>query len=357
MTTRDYVADFEEFKRRQADQDQEAPGSKPTARFTFVSVDDLLAQDEERTPFIVDGLLPASGSSLLLAKPKTGKSTLAQQLAVCVAGGTPFLQRTVMQGPVLYLAFEEKAGEVRAHVAAMGVVPGLPIYLHFGACPERPLDALRVDVDRIKPALVIVDTLAYMVAIADIKDYSAVHGALKPYTQLARDTGAHLMFLHHAGKGSDERGTIDAALGSTALTGAVDTVIVMQVQEERRSIKTRQRYGQDLEQTTLTLDPGTRTMGVAGTVREQKRRNLEEEVLEAINCKPLSEKDLRLRIRCAANPLSTTLHDLVRDRHILKLGSGAKGIPYSYVAIQPDDDPFAHAAMHLDADETDPFPP
>ena len=50
--------------------------------FRPISMTDLLSAPEEVTRWLVEGLLPAGGVSLLIAKPKTGKSTLALQLSV-----------------------------------------------------------------------------------------------------------------------------------------------------------------------------------------------------------------------------------------------------------------------------------
>jgi RecA-family ATPase len=51
--------------------------------------------------------------SLLVAKPKVGKTTLAFNLAVAVSRGEEFLGRKTTQGPVVYLALEEKKGEIK----------------------------------------------------------------------------------------------------------------------------------------------------------------------------------------------------------------------------------------------------
>lgn len=47
--------------------------------FSLTQLCDLLNEPEEAVPWTVDGLLPAGGVSLLVAKPKTGKSTLARE--------------------------------------------------------------------------------------------------------------------------------------------------------------------------------------------------------------------------------------------------------------------------------------
>ena len=58
-------------------------------------------------------------------------------------------------------------------------------------------------------------------------------GALDPLIDLAHKTGAHICLIHHARKG--EAGT-DAYLGSTALSGSVDTSLLLDVDASGRRI-------------------------------------------------------------------------------------------------------------------------
>src|SRR5207237_415835 len=89
-----------------------------TLRFTPMR--EFLAEPDEQVMWLVEDHLPAGGDSLLVAKPKVGKSTLARCLALAVARGEEFLGCKTTQGAVFYLALEEKRSEVRAHFRAMG---------------------------------------------------------------------------------------------------------------------------------------------------------------------------------------------------------------------------------------------
>jgi DNA primase len=125
--------------------------------FQLTKLDELLKEPEENISWTVEGLLPSSGISLLVAKPKTGKSTLARQLAVRVARGKKFLGRKTNQGRVVYLALEEKRDEVRKHFADLGVDGDEDLYVHCAAAPEEAVLKLIQLVKEYKPALVIVD--------------------------------------------------------------------------------------------------------------------------------------------------------------------------------------------------------
>jgi hypothetical protein len=86
---------------------------------------------------------------------------------------------------------------------------------------------------------------------ADVKDesaYAETYTALGPLIDVSRETGADVMLLHHSGKGV-KADPIDSPLGSTAIGGAVSTLIVLKRTESDRTIQSVQRIGQDMPET------------------------------------------------------------------------------------------------------------
>ena len=158
---------------------------------------DLLAEPEEAVDWLVDGLLPSGGFSLLAAKPKVGKSTLARCLALAVARGEVFLGRATAKGPVIYLALEEKRSEVRKHFHAMGATGEEEIYVYAATAPADALPKIRVVVEEKKPVLLIIDPLFRFTRVKDGNDYAQVTQALEPILALARETGVHVLVVHH----------------------------------------------------------------------------------------------------------------------------------------------------------------
>src|SRR5215831_10259540 len=69
----------------------------------FLTAKDILQAPKDPTRWIVDGCLPTAGGSIVVAKPKIGKSTTVADLSLCVGRGEPFLGRATQQGPVAYL--------------------------------------------------------------------------------------------------------------------------------------------------------------------------------------------------------------------------------------------------------------
>jgi len=328
-TPNDYLRDFEEYRQRKEGERQPASAQAPgPSRFSYLSIDQLLDLPEPEHRFLLGDILPAAGSSLLIAKPKVGKSTLAQQLAVSVARGGEFFGKSVRQGTVLYHAFEEQNTEVARAFRAALVERGLPGYFHFGDMPEDRWEALKAAVVDFRPTLVIVDTLAYWMAIKDFNDYAQVGEALKPLHRFARTYDTHVMAVHHMGK------TGESPLGSTALSANVDTIMTLNETEQGRILETKQRYGDPLPKTLLTFDKATRTLSLAGTVQDVTRVSFEDEVLTAIGRRTILETELRDILECGKTRLFSTLNALVAAGVVRRTGDGVRNSPYMYDVVQ-----------------------
>jgi len=153
------------------------PSPTTTTSMKFTPLGELLREHEEETAWLLADHLPLGGDSLLVAKPKTGKSTLARCLALAVARGEDFLGCHTAQGSVFYLALEEKRAEVRRHFRAMGARDDDPIFIFCATSPVDGLAQLREAMKDEKPVLVIVDPLFRFVRIKDGNDYAAVTNA------------------------------------------------------------------------------------------------------------------------------------------------------------------------------------
>ena len=117
----------------------------------------MAAEDVEQAS-ILEGILPSGGMSLLAAKPKVGKTTLAFNLAVAVSRGSDFLGRKTEKGTVVYLALEEKRGEIKKKLTAAGISHE-PITFHFGSAPADAMAQVEPLIIETKAKLLIIDVL------------------------------------------------------------------------------------------------------------------------------------------------------------------------------------------------------
>ena len=161
---------------------------------------------EEFDRVLGGGIVP--GSMVLLGgEPGIGKSTLLLQAAGQIA-------RAI--GPVLYASGEESEHQIKARGERLGVGDA-PIYLLAETCLERILD----EVDRVKPSLLIVDSIQTVFSLK----LQAAPGSIGQ----VREAATHLLFT---AKGRNlptflvGHVTKDGGLaGPKALEHIVDTVL------------------------------------------------------------------------------------------------------------------------------------
>src|SRR5262249_17849244 len=194
------------------------------------------------------------------------------------------------------------------------------------------LTRLRREVERRRPVLVIIDPLFRFVRIPGERgnDYATMTAALEPLLQLARETGAHVLAVHHLSKGQHTDG--DAILGSTAIFAAVDTALILRRTERYRTLSSIQRYGPDLEETTLMLDPVTRDV-TAGPARKEAEESDAARLILAFlagKTEPVTEPEIAADIEARTQTERPALRGLVRDGQVSRTGKGTKGNAYRY---------------------------
>jgi hypothetical protein len=296
----------------------------------LTSLRDLLQEPEDAVEWLVKGLLPESGLSLLVAKPKVGKSTLARNLALAVSQGQDFFGRTVQYGPVIYLALEEKRSEVRKHFRDMGVTGKEPISVYVASAPVDGLQQVRQAAEQLKPVLIIIDPLFRFTRVKDGNDYAQMTQALEPLLVLARETRAHVLCVHHAGKTSREDG--DSILGSSAIRAAVDTSLFLKKTERYRTISSEQRYGEALEETVLHFNAATRTVTLGASKEREETALMKTAILEWLRGQEEGSPEAVIKDSVEGNNRhkQTALRELVADGQVIREGQGTRGAPFLY---------------------------
>lgn len=297
---------------------------------TFVMIGDLLAEPDEEIPYVVDGMLVTAGTSLVVAKPKVGKTTFVENLALSTSRGTSFLGRATQRGLVLYLVLEEKRAEVRRTFGALGAAEDDQIGLWVYNAPSNAVDWLAEEMLRLRPILVIIDTVQRFLRLPDLNDYAIVSNALEPVTALARETGAHILMTHHGNKVGGNHG--DAVLGSTALFGSVDTLVELRRQGARRTIWTDQRYGENLEESVLEFDRSTHRLSLAGTCRAAEADAAARAICDYLDNAPdpVDEKALCGAVGGNHAMQVSVLRSLVDSGEVARDGRGVRGSPFLY---------------------------
>jgi hypothetical protein len=149
-----------------------------------------------------------------------GKSTLLTAGAAAVTRGAEFLGERCVAGSTLWISADQ---EHTSEIAQRAV--------RFGADPERfhvlwprePLADLNAAVERVEPILLVIDTLANFVRVADPHSAAEWPAVLLPLIRLARDRDMAVAIAHHAKK-NDGGGYRD----SSAIGALVDLLLELQ---------------------------------------------------------------------------------------------------------------------------------
>lgn len=237
--------------------------------------------------YIVPRRIP-EGTTLVVGKPKIGKSWFLLNIAVGIATGTSILGETDIEGgDVLYLALEDNQRRLQKRLRQMLNGAPAPDNLHLSiACP--PLDqgavpAIAKWCDSVpKPRLIIIDVIARVrpAGKAGERLYDADYSAIIPLKKIADERHLALLICHHARKEAADD-PFDAVSGTTGLAAAADAVLVLDRSKNGTTLYGR---GRDLEEFELALrfDGVTgvwKVLGDASAVRRSTERN---KIIDAI---------------------------------------------------------------------------
>jgi AAA domain-containing protein len=190
--------------------------------------------DEPEEEWLVDGLVPADGLTILGGDPKTGKTLFALDLGFAVASGGRFLDRDTAQASFLYVTEEGSPAEMRKRVKRLleSRPPTLPTRLAYRQGvrfdDELTWAEIRAEVDRLpKPALIVLDPLRELI-LGDENDSATINGVGRAVRSLLADfAGVTVVLLHHLSKRRDIGGNGGHRLrGSSALWGAADCTLL-----------------------------------------------------------------------------------------------------------------------------------
>jgi len=179
--------------------------------------------------YLVKGLIPRVGITIVWGPPKSGKSFWAFDVAMHVALGWPYRDLRVQPGAVVYCAFEGQSGlEARVEAfrqrflaEAHEPVPFYlePVTLDLVADHDELIAVICRQIDD-RPVAVVLDTLNRSLAGSESSDedmtaYVRASDAIREAFECA------VIIVHHCGiDGSRPR-------GHTALTGAADAQIAV----------------------------------------------------------------------------------------------------------------------------------
>lgn len=256
--------------------------------------------------------------TLLAAREKAGKSTIAGAAAAAASSGAAWLGEPTVPGPVLLIALEEHISDVAARLSHWGADHESTYVVESLATAGEPLRAIRAAVEHVQPALVVVDTLAALVdhltARPDPGSATAWTPIMAALTRTARESDAAMLLLHHARKSDG------AYRDSTAIGAGVDAILEMMEDGQDadvRKIRVRARW--------RVGDYSVRLIGDKYELASGEL-SLDARVLLRIKAHPgCSLRQLRDGISARAQEVSAAVERLLDRGAIVDLGTSGTG--------------------------------
>ncbi len=243
ITPPDAAEDFEVW--------DEGEPAEERSRWNFLSLDDVESLPPPK--WLVPGLLTEGSLAAIYGAPESGKSFLAVDMSMAIAGGIDWHGRQVERGGVLYIAAEGAPGLGKRFRAwkmdrcAQGRRFDLHLMrddLNLAAEKDGGARAFAQAVaDELGPLrLIVIDTLNQTAAGADENSAKDMGRYIASMKLLRNATGATVVVVHHSGKDLGK-----GMRGSSALLGAMDTTVEVERASDGRSIKVAVKKQKDAE--------------------------------------------------------------------------------------------------------------
>ena len=297
-----------------------------------IAASDLRTMTFQSVRFTVPGLIP-DGLTILASKPKAGKSWLVLDVCLGVTMGRDVLgSLKPFEGRALYLALEDSQRRLQQRIdkllsAFTDEWPSrLAITTDWPRLNNGGLEDLAAWCNRHPDVrLVVIDTLEKVRPPDNGKgriyalDYEVVAGL----HQLAHARNISIIAVHHLRK-ADADDPFDTVSGSLGLTGAADTILLLQRQAGAFTLRARGRDIEDSE-TAIQFDKATCRWTILGAAAEVHRSVERGRVLRALReaGEPMKASEILAAAELKGrNATDILLSRMVRDGEIVRTERG-----------------------------------
>lgn len=286
-----------------------------------ITAKDLMEMEFPEPAWIVPGLI-TEGLTLIAGKPKAGKSWWALNLSVAVSTGSiAFGRYHVEKGVVIYLALEDTWRRLQDRLSNeyenKTDLENLNLFTQWPRMHEGGYGILDSWLgEHPKAKLVIIDTLAKVREPSKggniyEKDYAAI-SILK---KLADKHGVAVIVIHHLNKLQNLQDPYEAISGSTGMTGAADSIAVLQAKADRRArliIKGRDIQEQNIE---MMFEDENKRWIIIDDSPDQHITDERQKVINLLNetGKPMKSKEISEHLGKKENAIRQLLFKLTRD--------------------------------------------
>jgi archaellum biogenesis ATPase FlaH len=275
------------------------------ARSPIVPTSSLTHLIDAQIEYIVRPICPRGSLIIVQGAPKSGKSVFTLEVANCAANGDPVGGVFHVERPmkVLFVEYEDApmlvVKRLSRYLAGHHRDPRqLPENLLFCDYPDLWLDSQRhkdLLIEEIKSRgidLVVLDTLSYVHQAEDENSAADMKPVMANLKRIAKDSGASIVLVHHAGKGAKDKSISERGRGSSVIAAAAD--VILDWGDRKRTNKTPvefiSKYDDGFEfevEYAAMTDGAVEWRVITPQDQDQERKTRKDEILEKIKQKTL----------------------------------------------------------------------
>lgn len=199
----------------------------------FLPISELLDKDLPPIRWLVGGIIPEEGITIMAAKPASLKTWAALQMAIDVASGEKFLgEFETQQAPVLILDAESGERLLKNRLEVLSASKELPIYYRSYSggkkFDKQFFESVLTFCVENGVKLVIYDSLIRFIDAKDENSAKDVSDGFKRFSRL-KNAGISVLLIHHSRKSGDLDGvgSLDSVRGSGDIVASCDVGIVL----------------------------------------------------------------------------------------------------------------------------------
>jgi hypothetical protein len=295
-------------------------------------------QPQKPIQWLVENLISVGSLLVFAGEAGCGKTYLLMVICACIAAGINFAGTfKTMQVPVLFI--DEESGITRLNrrwkVVIDGITasPNIPLFYTslegYDLRIKKDLSALEKIIKDYSIGLVVMDALIDLAPGADENQAAEMGPFMQNCRTLAERTGAAICIIHHLNKAGGYR-------GSTAIKGAVDSLII--VEKKGNTITLKSEKSRDSEPFESSFEAhfepdkfyltstGTATSNYSTELASMpKPSKLILEYLAGISLGQASKSELENLPGSTPRTLRDKIYDLAKQGYIERPGNGKQG--------------------------------
>ena len=234
------------------------------------------ARDFPPLSFLVDGLIARGTLTMLSARPKSGKTWFALQIARAVDTGTSFLGRDVAQARVLCLMLEGGQAGINRRIRDLQWAAQAAA-IHFRLAPfDDPNGDVGPGLEQVAALagshdLIVIDTLAAALSARAKENDNVYMGiVMRELARIAHAGRCAILLVHHTNKGINDD-VFNSSRGASAMRGAYDVGLVLERSNTEREavlhVESRDFPADNIALRYLSAAEGWTVLGEASEVK------------------------------------------------------------------------------------------